>query len=467
MVELKKGAHIHFMGICGTAMASLAGLMKDKGFKVTGSDQNVYPPMSTLLKDQGINIMEGYLASHLEPKPDFVVVGNVISKHFEQAQALLKSDIPYASLPETLGDRLIEDRHSVVVAGTHGKTTTTSMAAWICEKEGLKPGFLIGGIAKNFSQSFQLPQGDFFVIEGDEYDTAFFDKVPKFLYYRPRSVILTSIEFDHADIYRDLDHVIEAFAGLLKIIPKDEGLLIYNFEDENIKKILPLYTGKKVSYGFKNGDYTVDRLEFLHEGIEFDILKNQKKIDRIFVPMFGEYNVTNALAVYILALERDFKLNLKEAFSQFKGVKRRQELIGEPRGIQVIEDFAHHPTAVKATIESFKKRKNSGKLIVIFEPRSNTSRKSFFQKDYTLALMGADVVLIAKPIVKDSDNSSESLNVDQIVKEVSQTKIAQSFVNVEEAIETVCGIAEPKDTILIMSNGGFQGIYQKLLSRLS
>ncbi len=466
MVELKKGAHIHFMGICGTAMASLAGLMKDKGFKVTGSDQNVYPPMSTQLAEKGISIMEGYSASHLEPRPDFVVVGNVISRHFEQAQALLKSDIPYASLPETVGERVIENRHSIVVAGTHGKTTTTSMASWVCEKEGLKPGFLIGGIAKNFSQSFQLPKGDFFVIEGDEYDTAFFAKVPKFLYYRPRSVILTSVEFDHADIYRDLDHVIEAFAGLLKIIPPQDGLLIYNSEDQNIKKILPLYSGKKVSYGFKEGDWTTRNIEFLHQGVEFDILYKGEFRDKLFVPMFGEYNVTNALAVYILAQERGFKLNLKEAFSEFKGVKRRQELIGEPRGIQVIEDFAHHPTAVKATIESFKKRKNSGKLFVIFEPRSNTSRKSIFQEDYTQALRGGDVILIAKPIVKEQDKASEGLNVDKMVAELNQTQSASVFENVEEAIEQVHQKARAKDTVLIMSNGGFQGIYQKILTRL-
>lgn len=467
MIKLKPGAHVHFMGICGTAMASLAGLLKDKGFKITGSDQNVYPPMSTQLRDKGIEIWEGYSASHLDPKPDFVVVGNVISKHFEQAQALLASDIPYASLPETVGELVIEDRHSIVVAGTHGKTTTTSMAAWMCEQAGLKPGFLIGGIAKNFSQSFQLPGGLHFVIEGDEYDTAFFAKVPKFLFYRPRSVILTSIEFDHADIYRDLDHVISAFKSLLEILPQEDGLLIYNFEDPNIRKILPIFSGEKISYGFHEGDWTTESLVFGHRGLEFDALYKGKKQERLFVPMFGEYNVTNALAVYALAKARGISVDVAKALASFKGVKRRQELIGEPRGIQVIEDFAHHPTAVKATIASFKKRRDSGRLIVIFEPRSNTSRKNIFQKDYTEALAGADILFLARPITKNSDQNSEGLSVDKIVADLGSAKPAHVFTLVEEAIEQVQKIAQPQDTVLIMSNGGFQDIYPKILKALS
>ena len=246
-INLKPGSHVHLMGICGTAMASLAGLLKDRGYKVTGSDQNVYPPMSIQLQNMGIEIMQGYRKENLNIRPDLVIVGNVISKNHEEAQALLASDIPYTSLPNAMGELVIADRHSIVVAGTHGKTTTTSLTSFIADSLGLNPGFLIGGIPKNFSVSYQMPKGNWFVIEGDEYDTAFFDKVPKFIHYRPRSVILTSIEFDHADIYRDLDHVKEAFVMLLKLIPED-GHLIYNAEDENINSILKYTKCKNIKF---------------------------------------------------------------------------------------------------------------------------------------------------------------------------------------------------------------------------
>ena len=468
MTELKPGSHIHLMGICGTAMASLAGLLKERGFKITGSDRNIYPPMSTFLKNLGIEIMEGYKSSNLKPRPDFVVVGNVISEHHEEAKALLESGIPHASLPETLRDRIIGNRHSVVVAGTHGKTTTTSMMAWICEQEGLKPGFLVGGLPKNFSRPFQNPKGDYFVVEGDEYDTAFFAKVPKFCFYKPRSVILTGIEFDHADIYTGLEDVIQAFSSLLKLIPEDRGCLVYNAEDNRIKKILHLYKGPRIPYGLKEGDWTTGPIEHLNHGLSFDVLYKSKKTEKLFIPMFGTYNALNALSVYALGKHLGFQLNLKEALADFKGVKRRQEVIGEPGGIQVIEDFAHHPTAVKATIESLQKRKKDGKLFVIFEPRSNTSRRKIFQKEYLEALKLSDCLLISQVFQKTSPlQPNEKLDVESIVSEISKTKPAHSFKKVEEAIAVVKTRARPGDKILIMSNGGFQGIYQKILKTLA
>ena len=468
MRDLKPGAHIHLMGICGTAMASLAGILKERGFRITGSDQNVYPPMSTFLQDQGIDIMEGYKAENLNPAPDFVVVGNVISKHYEEAAALLNTDIPYASLPETLRDVVIEDRHSMVVAGTHGKTTTTSMLSWVCEQEGLKPGFLIGGIPNNFKKSFQNPGGAHWVIEGDEYDTAFFAKVPKFVFYKPQSVILNSIEFDHADIYKDLDDVLKAFNSLLEIIPQQKGLLVYNAEDDNIAKILPTYSGKKVSYGLSHGAWTAQNIEFLRDGIQFDIFHHDIKEESLFVPMFGQYNIGNALSVYALCKELGFRSDLKESFRLFKGVKRRQELIGEPNGIQVIEDFAHHPTAVKATIESFQKRKDKGKLFVIFEPRSNTSRRKIFQQQYTDALALSDEVFVSRPFVGTQRvNDDESLDVEEMVLKISEKNPAVSFTEVEEPIAMIKQRAQSGDTVLIMSNGGFQGIYLKILQPLA
>jgi UDP-N-acetylmuramate: L-alanyl-gamma-D-glutamyl-meso-diaminopimelate ligase len=466
MIDLKPNSHIHLMGICGTAMASLAGLLKERGYRITGSDQNIYPPMSDLLQSLGIPVMQGYEAKNLDPAPDFVVVGNVISSHFPEAQALRERQIPFASLPETLRDYIIQDRHSVVVAGTHGKTTTTSMAAWVAQSLGMEPGFLIGGIAKNFSRSFQNPGGNYFVIEGDEYDSAYFAKKPKFLFYQPKSVILSSIEFDHADIYENLDAILSAFSQLLEIIPSQDGLLIYNQEDPNIGKILGHYNGAKASYGWNHGDWIISGLRRLHGGLEFDIIYKQKKEDTIFVPMFGDYNVLNALAVYALFKERGWQGDLIQAFASFAGVKRRQELIGEPNGIQVIEDFAHHPTAVKQTIDSFKMRESTGRLFAVFEPRSNTSRRAFFQKEYTEALAGADRVLISRPFVKAGADNRDLLDVNQIAQELGVEK-AFVFDDVEQAIAQIQQEAQKGDTVLIMSNGGFQGIYGKLINALS
>ena len=455
------------MGICGTAMASLAGLLRERGYRVTGSDQNIYPPMSHFLRDLKIPVMEGFKAENLNPSPDFVVVGNVIPRQNEEAQALLTKGLPYASFPETLKQEVIGSCRSFVVAGTHGKTTTTSMLAWVCEQEGLKPGFLIGGLPKNFPRPFRNPGGDCFVVEGDEYDTAFFSKVPKFCFYNPRFVILTGIEFDHADIYSSLDDVIRAFSSLLKLIPEEQACLVYHSEDMNIKKILPLYTGSKISYGLKAGDWRASEIEPLASGIRFTVQYKSKKEDQLFLPMFGRYNVLNALAVYALSRFLGFGLNLKSAFSQFKGVKRRQELIGEPGGIQIIDDFAHHPTAVKATIESFQKHKRNGKLFVIFEPRSNTSRRNIFQREYAEALRLSDFLLISEPFAGTSKLSpDERLNVDEIVSEVSKTKPALSFKKVEQAIQIVRDQARAGDRVLIMSNGGFQGIYEKILKAL-
>ncbi|MCB0378274.1 MAG: UDP-N-acetylmuramate:L-alanyl-gamma-D-glutamyl-meso-diaminopimelate ligase [Bdellovibrionales bacterium] len=468
MIDLKPGAHIHLIGICGTAMASLAALLKERGYKITGSDRNVYPPMSTFLEEQGIEIKPDYKAEHLNPAPDFVVVGNVISKHYEEAEALLKSNIPYASLPETLRDFVIENRHSLVVCGTHGKTTTTSMASWVADQAGLDPGFLIGGIAKNFSTSFRNPKGGWFVIEGDEYDTAFFAKVPKFLFYNPRSVILTSVEFDHADIYPNLEAVLKAFTNLMEIIPQD-GLLVYNAEDSNIAKILNSCRSKKISYGFSHGDWQVSEITYLREGLEFNIMYQGSVENRIFVPMFGRYNITNALAVYAMAKTHGWDVDLKKAFAQFAGVKRRQELIGEPNHIQVIEDFAHHPTAVLETLKSFKNREGQGRLIAVFEPRSNTSRRNVFQKQYTEALAVADSSYICEPFAGTSPlPEEERMDVNQLVEDIrAQGKQALCFSQVEEAIDRIQAEARPGDTVVIMSNGGFQGIYGKILKALN
>ncbi len=464
---LQKGAHIHFMGICGTAMASLAGLLQEQGYQITGSDQNFYPPMSLQLEKLKIPVKTGYSGDNLNPLPQLVIVGNVISRDNPEAVALMEKKIPYMSLPQAMSEFLIADRHSIVIAGTHGKTTTTSLMSWMADQAGLAPGFMVGGIPKNYGKSFQIPQKNHFVIEGDEYDTAFFDKVPKFIHYKPRSVILTSIEFDHADIYKDLDHVKSAFAQLLKLIPKD-GLLVYNSADENIRSLLDLCVAKKVSYGeSESSDIQIVSKKAVREGVDF-VLRYQNKTYNQFLPMFGIYNVDNAAAVFALVKTLGWNVDVDKAFRGFLGVKRRQELIGEPNQIQIIEDFAHHPTAVEKTISTFKNRPQQKKIHAVFEPRSATSRRNIFQDEYAKAFRSADFTYIAKPYAQEKIPAEQRFSSEKLVKDIEHHgKKAFLCDGVPEIIVQIKKNAMPGDTILVMSNGGFDGIYQKLITSLS
>jgi UDP-N-acetylmuramate: L-alanyl-gamma-D-glutamyl-meso-diaminopimelate ligase len=464
---LQQGAHIHFMGICGTAMASLAGLLQEKGFKVTGSDQNFYPPMSLQLEKLKIQVMTGYRAENLNPTPNLVIVGNVISRDNPEAVALMEQKIPYMSLPQAMSEFLIANRHSIVIAGTHGKTTTTSLMAWVADQAGLAPGFMVGGIPKNYGQSFQIPQKNHFVIEGDEYDTAFFDKVPKFIHYKPRSVILTSIEFDHADIYKDLDHVKSAFVQLLKLIPVG-GVLVYNSEDVNIRSILNHCSAQMVSVGESaTADVQIVSKRAVREGVEFD-LRYQNKMHSFFLPMFGIYNVDNAAAVFALVKTLEWDVNLEKAFHSFQGVKRRQELIGEPNGIQIIEDFAHHPTAVEKTVATFRARPEQKSIHAVFEPRSATSRRNIFQDEYAKAFRQADFTYIAKPFAQEKIPVEQRFSSEKLVQDLEKHgRKAYLCDGVDEIISQIKKNAKPGDTVLVMSNGGFDGIYQKLINALS
>lgn len=466
--SLKKGAHIHLMGICGTAMASLAGLLKDQGFRITGSDQNPYPPMSTQLESLGIEIQKGYSADNLKQRPDFVIVGNVISRSNPEAEELVRQGIPYTSLPQAMGEFIIGDLQSVVVSGTHGKTTTTSMMAWVLDSLGEKPGFLIGGIPKNFSKSFRNPQGRFFVIEGDEYDTAFFDKVPKFVHYRPRHVILTSVEFDHADIYKDLEDVKNAFRRLLQLIPAD-GNLLWCAHEKNISDLVKEKSLPSYSYGIQVGDYQSKVLSVSEKGTEFQLSFQGQLLTNCFLPMSGNYNILNATAV--LAMVHRWGMDVSRAsqsLASFQGVKRRQEILGEPQGILVIEDFAHHPTAVRETLQGIRARYPTRKVFAVFEPRSATSRRKVFQKDYVQAFMGADRVIIAQAFDQSKIDQSERFSVDDLVQDIQkQNKPAATFETADQIVTNLVKESHAGDLILIMSNGGFDGIYQKLLTSLA
>jgi len=464
-MELKPGAHIHFMGICGTAMASLAGLLKEKGFKVTGSDQNVYPPMSTMLEDLGITIMESYKKENLSPRPDLVIVGNVIRKDYEEPQALLKSDIPYTSLPKALGEFLIEDRKSVVFSGTHGKTTMTSMMSWVLESSGYKPGFLVGGIPLNFNKSFQVPDGDYFVIEGDEYDTAFFDKVPKFIHYKPRFAVISSIEFDHIDIYPNLEAIKKAFKRLVDLVPSD-GVLLINGDDTNALEVSKSCEAKLVSYGLKSGDYRAVEREVKLGRNQFCVEYKGEKIADIAMKQFGEHNTLNALGVFAMAHEMGVnKTQILQALANFKGVKRRQEVLGEFQGATLIEDFAHHPTAVSLTLKSMGEAYAGKRIIAVFEPRSATSRCNVFQKEYEQAFESADVSIVAQAFDDGRISEDKRFSTDNLIQALKDKgKEAYAFKGVEPIVNHLKAIAGSGDVVLVMSNGGFDNIYEKLLS---
>tara|TARA_B100001248_G_scaffold262672_1_gene260743 strand:+ start:14020 stop:15432 length:1413 start_codon:yes stop_codon:yes gene_type:complete len=462
--DLPAGAHIHLMGICGVAMASLAGLLKNMGYKITGSDQNVYPPMSTLLEDLEIPIMEGYKKENLVPAPDFVIVGNVITKNHEEAIALLESPIPYTSLPKAMGEVLIADRRSIVVSGTHGKTTTTSMMAWILEDLGKRPGFLVGGIAKNFAKSFQLPKSDLFVIEGDEYDTAFFDKVPKFNHYRPYYVLLGKIEFDHADIYNSLEDIMQAFYGLAERANPD-GIWIYNAHCENATKVSAKAKSRLVlSYGIEKGDYQARNIVYQPEAMQFDMYYQNQKIITIQTKVFGEYNVLNLMNALALCHQLELDMNqVAQAVWKFAGVKRRQEILSEQNGKVLIEDFAHHPTAVRMTIDAVKKRFQKGRVLAVFEPRSATSRRKVFQQDYIAAFQNADEIWIKKAGMQEKIQDQDRFSSEELVDHLKASgKIAHCFDHVDEGARQISESAKKGDAIVVMSNGSFDGIYQKI-----
>lgn len=469
-MELKPGAHIHLIGICGTAMASLAGLLKDRGFRVSGSDSNPYPPMSTQLEALGIRIQKPYAAANLNPRPDFVIVGNVISANNEEATELRRLEIPYTSLPKAIGEWVIENRQCLNISGTHGKTTTTAIASWVWDQLGHKPGFLIGGVPKNFPFSFRNPAGDWFVIEGDEYDTAYFDKVPKFIHYRPRHVIFTSCEFDHADIYNSMKDVEAAFLKLMSLVPKD-GTLIYWGESEAVRKIADSSKClRKWSYGFNGTDYQAFGLRvsvgLTHFSVRYAQSENLGEFSMILP---GEHNVLNALSVIAMAHSLGFAMtSVRAALATFTGVKRRQEILGEPGGVLVIEDFAHHPTAVKETLKAVKTLYPGRRLFGIFEPRSATSRRKIFQKDYVEALSHADVAIVMTAFDQAKIGEEDRFSSEELVNDLKrQGRLAQCFQSVPAIVSWVGEAARRGDVILIMSNGGFDGIYGKLLEALS
>ncbi len=457
-----KPKHFHFIGICGTAMGAVAAAMKERGYKITGSDSSVYPPISTFLEERGVQVFRGYRAANIPEKADVIVVGNAISRGNEELEEVLARKLPYVSLPEVLKEQFLRRKRNLVVSGTHGKTTTTSLLAWILHKSGKEPSFLIGGIPRNFNAGARFTDSDFFVLEGDEYDTAFFDKRSKFLHYLPEVVIINNIEFDHADIFKDIDDIKLSFRRQLKLVPRN-GLVIVNGDDKNCLDVISDCPAPvlKVGLGPENEHRLVD-LDFDAEKTTFTI-----NAQRYVVPLNGEYNARNAAmavtAAEFIGLEPK---KIADALKQFKGVARRQELKGEVSGVKVVDDFGHHPTAIKQTIDALKRR-YTGKMCAIFEPRSNTTRRNVFQKDLPLALGAAEMCVLAPVADPHKVPENERLNVPQLLDDLARMG-RQAFLepDVDAIVQRVVGLVGPGDTIVVFSNGGFGGIHQKLLDAL-
>jgi UDP-N-acetylmuramate: L-alanyl-gamma-D-glutamyl-meso-diaminopimelate ligase len=460
---------IHLIGICGTGMASLAGLLQSAGHEVTGSDQSVFPPMSTMLQARGIPVMEGYRADHLAGRPDLVIVGNIATSANAEAVAARERGIPYLSMAEAIGRLFLEGRHAMVVAGTHGKTTTSALLAWVLHAAGRRPSFLVGGVLRNFDRSFDLGSGDEFVIEGDEYETAFFDRGPKFLHYRPRTAILTSVEFDHAEMYRDLEAVKVAFRAFVALVPED-GRLIVCADDPNTAEIAKLSRAPVETYGIDEGVLWHGRpMRADDDGVDIEITRNATLFLRGRIPLFGPHNLRNVLAVTAAAAGRGVSAAaIAEGLGSFAGVRRRQEVRGEAAGVTVLDDFAHHPTAVRLTLQGLRQQYASRRIWAIFEPRTNTTRRSVFQNEYAEAFGAADRVVVAAVDHPERAPEGERFSAERLVADLeSRGAWAQYLPSVDAIIERLRREARSGDVVVLMSNGAFGGIHARLLEALA
>lgn len=460
--------HVHIIGICGTAMASLAGLLKQRGFKVTGSDTAAYPPMSDFLAAMAIPVAQPYAETNLKPRPDWVVVGNAISRGNIELEHVLDQRIQFRSMPDTLYDHFLRTREPIVVAGTHGKTTTTSMLAWIFQQAGKDPSFLVGGIAENFGSSFALRQGKHFIIEGDEYDTAFFDKGPKFLHYFPQAIILTSVEFDHADIYKDLDAVKVAFKRLVNLVPS-RGKIVAWDASENVDECIAKAFTPVERYGMKEGSFwRITNLQFASERTTWTVLREGQPWADFEFALAGEYNVLNATAAAAMASHYGIEPQvIAEALRSFKSVKRRLEVKAEVDGITIIDDFAHHPTAIAATLTALRTRYPDSRLWAIFEPRSNTLRRKVLQKDLISSLALADQVVITPIFKPEAVPENERLTTASVVNGIKKSgKPARELADADAIVASVGPELQSGDVVAILSNGGFGGIYEKLPRKL-
>jgi UDP-N-acetylmuramate: L-alanyl-gamma-D-glutamyl-meso-diaminopimelate ligase len=464
----EKREHIHLMGICGTGVGALAGMLKESGYKVTGSDQQVYPPMSDFLADCGITVFEGYRPANLEPQPDLVVVGNVITRKNPEAVALADLSLPYVSMPQALAHFFIEDRTSLVVAGTHGKTTTSSVLATLLQEAGLEPGFMIGGLVKAFGRNFNISSGRYFVVEGDEYDTAFFDKGPKFLHYRPSIAIITSIEFDHADIYADLEAVKSSFRRLVGIMPED-GCLVAHLDDPVVREIVAEAECQVIGYGQEQGrDWQLSEVEVGETVTTFTANKDGVPFGEFENTLPGVHNALNSLAV-VAVLEKLGvpSASIRDGLQGFAGIKRRQEVRGVVDGVTVIDDFAHHPTAVRETLAALREAYQGRRLIAVFEPRTNSSRRRVFQDVYVGCFDHADLVIAKEPDPLVGLAEKERFSSAELVAALSDKgRDSYCFSSTEEILDFLFQHTSSGDVVAVLSNGGFDNIHSRLIAGL-
>jgi len=455
--------HFHFLGICGTAMGSVAAELRERGFSVTGSDENIYPPMSIFLEKKGIALKEGYRAENIPADVDVVVVGNAIKRGNPEVEAVLNRKLFYLSLPEVLKNYFLRGRHNLVVTGTHGKTTTTALLAWIMEKAGHKPGYLVGGLSKNLGQGARLNRSKYFVIEGDEYDSAFFDKRSKFIHYLPELLIVNNIEFDHADIFHDLEEVKLSFRRLLNVVPQN-GMVLLNGDDRNCVEVAKDCLAQMIEVGFsENCAQRIRDVAYSSTGSRFKLGD-----DNFEISLIGEFNVRNAAMAVTAARFYDVpKAKIDNALKSFSGIARRQEVRGEVRGVKVVDDFGHHPTAIAQTLQALRHRYPGHRLWAVFEPRSNTTRRAVFQQQLPDALQLADGVFIAQVAKLEQIPEKERLNPEAVVDAIANSGRPAFYEESADAIvDRIVPMLQPKDVVAVFSNGGFDNIHEKLLKAL-
>lgn len=461
---------IYMVGIGGIAMGTLATMLKQSGFEVAGSDQNLYPPMSTHLRTLGIPLFEGFSRENPQKfSPDLFIIGNVVRRENPEAQFILSQDRPYLSMSQAVSRLFIDRRRSIVVAGTHGKSTTASLLGWVLEQGGKDPGAFIGAFLKDWGRSYRLGDGEYMVLEGDEYDTAFFDKGPKFLHYQPYIGVVTSIEFDHADIFGDLESILEAFRQFVRLIP-EKGYLIVNADDPNCTALAPECRGQVITYGRSHrADWHIKRVDFRSGEVSFQLRTPGTFREETFRSRLpGKHNVWNLTAAIAAASITGISLDsIREAVLGFHGVKRRQEVIGEFAGVIVMDDFAHHPTAVHETLQGLKLFHPERRLIAAFEPRSNSSRRNVFQEMYSRAFSAADLICVKQPPGMDSIPEHQRLDARRLVEDIcKREKNARFFQTTDELVGFLLQSARPGDLIVCMSNGSFDGLPQRLAAEL-
>ena len=460
--------HIHLIGICGTGMAALASILQEQGHMVTGSDQHVYPPMSDFLARLGIEVMPGYVAANLAARPDLVIVGNVVRSTNPEAAELGRLGLPYLSMPQALGHFFLAGKRSLVVAGTHGKTTTSSLLATTLHRLGGDPGCMIGGLVEAFGRNARVGSGQFFVVEGDEYDTAFFNKVSKFQHYQPFGAILTSVEFDHADIFPDLAAIKASFTEFIGRIPTT-GVLVACMDDPVVAELAAAARCPVIGYGM-GADCAWRLTDLRARGltIEFSVVHRGKPMGRCTLPMPGRHNGLNGLAVIALLHHLGFAFDaIVAGLATFEGVKRRQQVRGVVRGITVIDDFAHHPTAVRETLHALRLAWPKNRLIVAFEPRTNSSRRAIFQEEYARVFGDADRVLVREHVPLDGLPMSEQFSSARLAADLEEQGIsAQSFPGTDAILAELDTFCHEGDVVVILSNGGFDGIHERLLAQL-